>query len=87
MASGAGTEVAGTEGEQSMAKLAFLGLGLMGTPMATRLLDAGHDLTVWNRSPGRTKALADRGASVAPTPAQAASKQPRTAPATWTTPR
>jgi 3-hydroxyisobutyrate dehydrogenase-like beta-hydroxyacid dehydrogenase len=39
--------------------------------MATRSLDAGHDLTAWNRSPGRTKALADRGASVAPTPAQA----------------
>ncbi|MDQ1658102.1 MAG: 3-hydroxyisobutyrate dehydrogenase, partial [Cryptosporangiaceae bacterium] len=33
-----------------MAKLAFLGLGQMGTPMATRLLNAGHDLTVWNRT-------------------------------------
>jgi 3-hydroxyisobutyrate dehydrogenase-like beta-hydroxyacid dehydrogenase len=55
-----------------MAKLAFLGLGLMGTPMATRLLDAGHDLTVWNRTTEKTKPLAERGASVASTPAQAA---------------
>jgi 3-hydroxyisobutyrate dehydrogenase-like beta-hydroxyacid dehydrogenase len=55
-----------------MAKLAFLGLGLMGTPMATRLLEAGHGLTVWNRTTERTRPLADQGASVASTPAQAA---------------
>jgi 3-hydroxyisobutyrate dehydrogenase-like beta-hydroxyacid dehydrogenase len=55
-----------------MTKLAFLGLGLMGTPMATRLLDAGHDLTVWNRTPAKARPLAERGASVASTPAQAA---------------
>ena len=55
-----------------MAKLAFVGLGLMGTPMATRLLEAGHDLTVWNRTTNKTRPLADRGASVASTPAQAA---------------
>jgi phosphoglycerate dehydrogenase-like enzyme len=36
-----------TQKENSMAKLAFLGLGQMGTPMAARLLEAGHDLTVW----------------------------------------
>jgi 3-hydroxyisobutyrate dehydrogenase-like beta-hydroxyacid dehydrogenase len=55
-----------------MAKLAFVGLGLMGTPMATRLLEAGHDLTVWNRTTGKTRPLAERGAAVASTPAQAA---------------
>jgi 3-hydroxyisobutyrate dehydrogenase-like beta-hydroxyacid dehydrogenase len=55
-----------------MAKLAFLGLGLMGTPMATRLLHAGHDITVWNRTIEKTRPLADQGASVATTPAQAA---------------
>lgn len=54
-----------------MAKVAFLGLGLMGTPMATRLLAAGHDLTVWNRTGEKARRLADRGASVAATPAQA----------------
>ena len=36
-----------------MAKIAFLGLGQMGTPMATRLLQAGHEVTVWNRTPER----------------------------------
>jgi 3-hydroxyisobutyrate dehydrogenase-like beta-hydroxyacid dehydrogenase len=56
-----------------MAPLAFLGLGLMGTPMATRLLEAGHDVTVWNRTSVKTKPLADRGASAASSPAQAAS--------------
>jgi 3-hydroxyisobutyrate dehydrogenase-like beta-hydroxyacid dehydrogenase len=55
-----------------MAKLAFVGLGLMGRPMATRLLEAGHDLTVWNRTSEKTRPLVDHGASVASTPAQAA---------------
>ncbi|MDB6002952.1 MAG: 3-hydroxyisobutyrate dehydrogenase [Rhizobacter sp.] len=54
-----------------MAKLAFLGLGLMGTPMATRLLDAGHDLTVWNRTSAKTEPLVGQGASAAPSPAEA----------------
>lgn len=54
-----------------MTKLAFLGLGQMGTPMATRLLGAGHDLTVWNRTSVKTKPLVDRGASAAATPADA----------------
>ena len=55
-----------------MAKLAFLGLGMMGTPMATRLLAAGHDLTVWNRTAEKAGPLAELGATVAPTPAHAA---------------
>jgi 3-hydroxyisobutyrate dehydrogenase len=55
-----------------MSKIAFLGLGNMGTPMATRLISAGHDVTVWNRTAGRTEQLTDAGASVARTPADAA---------------
>jgi 3-hydroxyisobutyrate dehydrogenase-like beta-hydroxyacid dehydrogenase len=55
-----------------MAKIAFLGLGLMGTPLATRLLEAGNDLTVWNRTTAKTTPVAERGAAVASTPAQAA---------------
>jgi 3-hydroxyisobutyrate dehydrogenase-like beta-hydroxyacid dehydrogenase len=55
----------------AVAKLAFLGLGLMGTRMAARLLEAGHDITVWNRTTEKTRSLADRGAAVAATPAQA----------------
>lgn len=56
-----------------MARIAFLGLGQMGVPMAIRLLDAGHDLTVWNRSSHKAKPIADRGADVASTPAETAS--------------
>ena len=55
-----------------MAKIAFLGLGQMGTPMATRLLQAGHEVTVWNRTPDRARALAEAGAIVARSPAEAA---------------
>ncbi|MFB7619724.1 NAD(P)-dependent oxidoreductase [Kitasatospora sp. NPDC056181] len=40
-----------------MEKIAFLGLGRMGLPMARRLAAAGHPLTVWNRSPARTGGL------------------------------
>lgn len=48
-----------------MAKLGFVGLGLMGAPMCRRLLAAGHTLTVWNRSPEKMTALHDHGASIA----------------------
>lgn len=56
-----------------MAKLAFLGLGQMGAPMAGRLLEAGHDLTVWNRSPEKASPLVERGATAASSPKQSAS--------------
>ncbi len=52
-------------------KIGFLGLGQMGTPMAQRLLAAGHELRVWNRSEARTEPLAREGAIVAGTPAEA----------------
>jgi 3-hydroxyisobutyrate dehydrogenase-like beta-hydroxyacid dehydrogenase len=55
-----------------MAKIGFLGLGEMGTPMAGRLLRAGHDVVVWNRSVERTAPLAQQGAAVAAYPAKAA---------------
>jgi 3-hydroxyisobutyrate dehydrogenase-like beta-hydroxyacid dehydrogenase len=50
-------------------KIAFLGLGSMGAPMARRVLTAGYPVTVWNRSAGRTAELA--GATVAESPADA----------------
>jgi lactate dehydrogenase-like 2-hydroxyacid dehydrogenase len=53
-------------------KIAFLGLGKMGVPMARRLLAAGHDVTVWNRTRERADALAAQGAIVASSPAEAA---------------
>jgi len=49
----------------------FIGLGNMGSAMATRLLEAGFDVTVYNRSPAKVDALAARGATVAATIAQA----------------
>jgi 3-hydroxyisobutyrate dehydrogenase len=53
-------------------KVVFCGLGNMGTPMATRLIEAGQDVTVWNRTVERTAGLSARGATVAPTPSEAA---------------
>jgi nucleoside-diphosphate-sugar epimerase len=47
-------------------------MGVMGSRMAARLLAAGFDVTVWNRSPSKALPLADRGAAVASTPAEAA---------------
>jgi 3-hydroxyisobutyrate dehydrogenase-like beta-hydroxyacid dehydrogenase len=55
-----------------MTTLAFVGLGQMGLPMAGRLIDAGHDLVVWNRSPEKAKPLVERGARLADAPADAA---------------
>jgi 3-hydroxyisobutyrate dehydrogenase len=43
-------------------KLGYLGLGMMGFPMARRLLNAGHDVAVWNRSAGKATALIEAGA-------------------------
>src|SRR5271169_6346000 len=55
-----------------VAKIGFLGLGEMGRPMASRLLRAGHVLTVWNRDAERTVPLAEEGAMVASSPAKVA---------------
>lgn len=52
-------------------RIGFLGLGKMGTPMALRLLAAGNELSVWNRSEERTKPLIHEGAIAAATPAEA----------------
>jgi 3-hydroxyisobutyrate dehydrogenase len=60
-------EVGGSDGHQTE-KLGYLGLGMMGFPMARRLIDAGHDVTVWNRSPGKAAALVEAGAKRAATP-------------------
>lgn len=54
-------------------KLAFCGLGLMGEPMAQRLLANGHQLKIWNRTAAKAKALAAAGVEVVNTPAEAAS--------------
>ncbi|MCA8879730.1 MAG: NAD(P)-dependent oxidoreductase [Rhodobacteraceae bacterium] len=56
-----------------MAKLAFLGLGVMGFPMAGHLQRAGHDVTVYNRTAAKADAWVDRhGGAAAATPKDAA---------------
>lgn len=52
-------------------RIALLGTGLMGAPMARNLLAAGHQVTVWNRSPAKADALAADGAAVASDPSAA----------------
>ncbi len=53
-------------------KIAFLGLGNMGSPMAQNLIRAGHGVTAWNRTPSKAEALKSEGATVARSPAEAA---------------
>ena len=56
-----------------MAKLAFLGLGVMGYPMAGHLAAKGHNVTVYNRTPAKAVAwVAEHGGAMAATPAEAA---------------
>ncbi|MFZ1726290.1 MAG: NAD(P)-dependent oxidoreductase [Albidovulum sp.] len=56
-----------------MAKVAFLGLGVMGYPMAGHLVSKGHDVRVYNRSPAKAEAwVAQHGGASAETPAEAA---------------
>lgn len=55
-----------------MATVAFLGLGAMGGRMAGRLVDAGTEVVVWNRTPAKAEGLAERGAVLAGSPAEAA---------------
>src|SRR3546814_15998595 len=56
-----------------MAKFSFIGLGVMGGPIAGHLAKAGHELTVYNRSIGKAKRWAEAyGGAVAINPAKAA---------------
>ncbi|MFW5909867.1 MAG: NAD(P)-dependent oxidoreductase [Thiohalospira sp.] len=52
-------------------RTAVIGTGLMGAPLARRLLACGHEVTVHNRTPERAAALAEEGATVAATAAEA----------------
>ncbi len=59
--------VGGTDGGKAE-KLGYLGLGMMGFPMTRRLLSAGHEVTVWNRSAGKAATLVEAGAKPARRP-------------------
>ena len=52
-------------------KIAFIGLGTLGTPIAANLIQDGHELTVWNRTKGKAQSLLDQGAREADTPEEA----------------
>jgi len=52
-------------------RVAFLGIGTMGAPMARNLLKAGFKVRVWNRTPDKARVLAAGGADLAATPADA----------------
>jgi 3-hydroxyisobutyrate dehydrogenase-like beta-hydroxyacid dehydrogenase len=54
-----------------MADISILGLGAMGQALASRFLEQGHTVTVWNRSPGRATSLLNRGAREAKAAADA----------------
>jgi 3-hydroxyisobutyrate dehydrogenase-like beta-hydroxyacid dehydrogenase len=59
----------------TMARVGFLVLGSMGQAMARRLIDAGHDVVVWNRSAGPRDELASLGATAVETPAEATAEE------------
>lgn len=53
------------DGSLPLGPVGFVGLGVMGEPMARNLIKGGADLVVWNRSPGKARVLGDLGATVA----------------------
>lgn len=52
-------------------KIAYLGMGIMGRGMAANLIEAGHDVTVWNRTAEKAQPVVEKGAKLAGTPAEA----------------
>ena len=54
----------------ALAKIGFIGMGLMGIPMSCRLLTAGYTVSVWNRNPQKTHTPASQGAQVVSSIAQ-----------------
>jgi 3-hydroxyisobutyrate dehydrogenase len=55
-------------------QLGIAGIGKMGAPIAQRLIEVGHQLTVWNRSPDKARPLAKLGAAIAASPKEIAEK-------------
>jgi len=60
--------------ERQRARLGYLGLGMMGFPMSRRLIQAGHDVMVWNRSAAKATALVELGARPATSPREMADR-------------
>jgi 3-hydroxyisobutyrate dehydrogenase len=57
-----------------MMRIGVAGVGRMGGAIAAHLIDVGHDVTVWNRTPDKAKLLVEAGAKVAATPAELATQ-------------
>src|SRR5690348_4523703 len=57
-----------------MDNIGFIGLGMMGSAMAANLINAGHRIKVYNRSPQKAQALVERGAQLVDRPADAVSE-------------
>jgi len=53
-------------------RIGFIGLGIMGEPIANNLRKAGHDLTVWNRTPSRADHIVSKGGKLAKSPRECA---------------
>ncbi len=53
-------------------KIGWIGAGRMGTPMAERLLKAGHDVTIWNRTRAKAEPLAAKGGKMVDKPVELA---------------
>jgi 3-hydroxyisobutyrate dehydrogenase len=68
------TTIGGKEAQEVRMKVAFIGMGTMGAPMALNILKAGYDLTVHNRTREKEKVVSREGASRAETPLDAAKK-------------
>ena len=58
--------------DEEVSRVAVIGLGAMGSRIARRLLEAKHEVAVWNRTPSKAQALLSAGATPAATPADAA---------------
>lgn len=65
-------------GVQTMSNVTVIGLGPMGFKLAELLIDAGHAVTLWNRTPDKARPLMERGAKLALSPAAAMSASPTT---------
>jgi 3-hydroxyisobutyrate dehydrogenase len=63
-----------SEMTESEMNIGIAGIGKMGTAIALRLMEAGHTISVWNRSAAKTEPVVDAGATLAASPAELATK-------------
>jgi 3-hydroxyisobutyrate dehydrogenase len=66
-----------TQQRPDLDHVGYIGLGIMGSAMASNLLKGGYKVTVWNRSPGKADALRSEGAAVAESPVDLAKRGPQ----------